>query len=132
MNSPLRTTLLPLLAVLAPLLAGTAAADPPSPNAVTIRVRPDPVYIERTGDRQFLSFELELLDVTKTPLDLEDVRLRAFDKDDHLLVWEKLDGNGSRPSIEVLGPHHLEPGKPLTVFNPFSELDTAVPITLLR
>jgi len=131
MNSPVRTILLSLLAVLAPQLAAPAAADP-TLASVTIRVRPEPVYIERSGDRQFLSFELELLDETKAPLDLDEIRVRAFDKDGHLLVWEKLDSNGSRPAIEVLGPHHLEPGKPLTVFNPFFELDTAVPITLLR
>jgi murein DD-endopeptidase MepM/ murein hydrolase activator NlpD len=131
MKSAIRATLPSLLAVLA-LAAPAAAAELTVPAAVTIRVRPDPVYIERTGDRQFLSFELELLDGLGTPLDLEDIRVRAFDKDGHLLVWEKLDSNGSRPAIEVLGPHHLEPGKPLTVFNPFFELDTAVPIALLR
>lgn len=128
MNPPFRTIFLSLLALLA-LPAVPAAAESPS---VTIRVRPEPVYIERTSDRQFLSFDLELLDGLNVPLDLEDIRMRALDKDGHLLVWEKLDGNGSRPSIEVLGPHHLEPGKPLTVFNPFGELDTAVPVTLLR
>ena len=130
MNSPLRSTLLSLLTVVS--LTTLAGAEPPSPTAVTIRIRPEPVYIERTGDRQFLSFELELLVGLNAPLDLEDIRMRAFDKDGHLLVWEKLDSNGSRPAIEVLGPHHLEPGKPLTVFNPFGELDTAAPVTLLR
>jgi murein DD-endopeptidase MepM/ murein hydrolase activator NlpD len=124
-----RTALLPVIAILAPLLTAPAAAQPTS---VTIRIRPDPVYVERVGDRQFLSFELELLDVSKAPLDLADIRVQAFDKDGHLLAWEKLDSNGSRPAVEVLGPHQLEPGKPLTVFNPFFELDTVVPITLLR
>lgn len=128
MTPSIRTILLPL-AVLAPLLTGRAAADSTS---VTIRVRPDPVYMERAGERHFFSFDLELLDVAKTPLDLADIRVQAFDKEGHLLVWEKLDSNGARPAVEVLGPHHLEPGKPLTIFNPFFELDTAVPIALLR
>jgi murein DD-endopeptidase MepM/ murein hydrolase activator NlpD len=128
MTPSIRTTLLSL-AVLIPLLAGPAAAQP---SSVTVRVLPDPVYVERSGDRQFLSFDLELLDGGQAPLDLVDMRVRGFDKDGQLLVWEKLDSNGSRPAVEVLGPHHLEPGKPLTVFNPFFELDTAVPITLLR
>jgi murein DD-endopeptidase MepM/ murein hydrolase activator NlpD len=128
MTPSIRTILFPL-AVLAPLLSGPAAADPTS---VTVRVRPEPVFMERAGERQFLSFELELLDGGTAPLDLAEIRVQAFDKDGHLLVWEKLDSNGSRPAVEVLGPHHLEPGKSLTVFNPFFELDTAVPITLLR
>jgi hypothetical protein len=95
-------------------------------------VHPDPVYVERAGDRQFLSFDLELLNAGSAPLNLAEMRVRGFDKDGQLLVWEKLDSNGSRPAVEVLGPRRLEPGKPLTVFNPFFELDTAVPVTLLR
>ena len=35
-----------------------------------------------------------------------------------------MDGNGSRPSLEVLGPHRIEPGATLTVFDPFL-FDTA-------
>lgn len=125
-----RTILLTMVSALALTIPRvTAAAEP---DSVTVRVRPDPVYVERAGDRQFLSFDLELLDVTKGPLDIEQVRVRAFDKAGRLLAWEKLDSNGSRPAVEVLGPRHLEPGKPLTVFNPFFELDTAVPIDLLR
>jgi hypothetical protein len=127
------------LAILAIVVAANAsgqpaaaAASPSAPDAVTVRVRPDPVYVERPGEAQLLSFELELLNRTPAPLDLVLVRMRAYDQTGQLLVWEKLDSNGTRPSIETLGQRRLEPGKPLTVFNPFFRLDTAAPIATLR
>jgi murein DD-endopeptidase MepM/ murein hydrolase activator NlpD len=122
-----RSILRSLLAFLA--LAGPSAADS---APVSVKVRPDTVYVERVGDRQYLSFDFELVNETTGPLDVEQIRVRAFDKAGRLLIWEKLDSNGGRPAVEVLGPRRLEPGKPLTVFNPFFELDTAVPIDLLR
>jgi murein DD-endopeptidase MepM/ murein hydrolase activator NlpD len=125
-------TILPVITALALMRTMRTMQAAAESGPVTILLRPDPVYVERVGERQLLSFDLELLDVIKAPLDLEDIRVRAFDKGGHLLVWEKMDSNGSRPAVEVLGPHHLEPGKPLTVFNPFFELDTAVPIEVLR
>jgi peptidase M23-like protein len=112
------------------VLAGPAqAADT---GSLTVRVRPDPAYMERSGDRQLLSFDFELVNGTQGPLDLSQIRMQVYDKTGRLLVWDKLDSNGSRPSIEALGPRHLEPGKPLTVFNPFSQIETAVPAALLR
>ena len=109
-------------------MPASGADSPP----VAVKVRPDTVYVERAGDRQFLSFDFELVNQTKGPLEIEQIRMRAFDKAGRLLAWEKLDSNGGRPAVEVLGLRRLEPGKPLTVFNPFVELDTAVPIDLLR
>jgi hypothetical protein len=129
------------LAILAIVVATNASGQParppgpasPSPtDAVTVRIRPDPVYVERAGEAQLLSFELELLNRTAAPLDLVLVRMRAYDETGQLLAWEKLDSNGSRPSIETLGQRRLEPGKPLTVFNPFFRLDTAAPVATLR
>ena len=99
---------------------------------VMVRVRPDPVYVERAGDRQLLSFDFELVNRTQGPLELSQIRMQAYDKAGRLLVWDKVDSNGSRPSVEVLGPRRLEPGKPLTVFNPFSEIDTAEPVDHLH
>src|SRR5436309_767912 len=101
-------------------------------SGVTVRVRPDPVYVERAGDRQFLSLDFELVNGAQDPLELSQIRMQAYDKAGRLLVWDKVDSNGSRPAVEALGPRRLEPGKPLTVFNPFSQIETAVPIDHLR
>ena len=117
-----------ILAFLAlPLPARAFGAEP-----ITVRVLPDPVYVERAGDAQHLSFALELVNQTAAPLELTQIWMRAYDEAGRLLAWNKVDSNGSRPSIEVLGPRRLEPGKPLTVFNPFEQIDTAVPVALLR
>lgn len=120
-----------LMAVLACLAFGRMAGAA-GMGTLTVRVRPDPVYMERSGDRQLLSFDFELANGTQGPLDLAQIRMQAYDKAGQLLVWDKVDSNGSRPSIEALGPRHLDPGKPLTVFNPFFEIDTAAPVDLLR
>ncbi len=132
MDQTTRARWVPLLAALTVVLSMTGSGRGAETEPVKVKVRPDTVYVERAGDRQLLSFDLELLNESATPLDIEQIRLRAFDKTGRLLVWAKLDSNGSRPAVEMLGPRRLEPGKPLTVFNPFSELDTAVPIDLLR
>lgn len=62
---------------------------------MTVRVRPDPVYVERSGEHQLLSFDFELLNSGAAPLDVENILMKAYDKTGRLLAWEKLDSNGS-------------------------------------
>jgi len=101
-----RRTLRAILVCLAAALPVAAA-----PAAVAVHVRPDPVYVERAGERQLLSFDLELVDGTAAPLELVGIRMQAFDKAGRLLAWEKLDSNGSRPSIETpSAPPRPRPG----------------------
>lgn len=97
-------------------------------SPISITVRPDPVYIEYSNDRASLVFNFELTNADSKPLQIREMRMRAFDNQGRMLLHAKLDSNGSRPSIEVLGPRTLEIGKPLSVFNPFEELKTALAI----
>src|SRR5579872_1037681 len=120
MHSTIRTRLSVLVCI---VTAVSVWAEAPK---VTITVRPDPVYIERSADSQYLVFSFELSNSESSPLEIRGLRMRAFDKQCRLLLSDKLDSNGSRSSIEVLGPRSLDPGKPLTVFNPFQELKAAV------
>ncbi len=99
---------------------------------ISISVKPDPVYVERSAGNQYLVFSFELLNNSSAPVQIKHIHMRAFDQKGRLLSWDKLDSNGGRPSIEVLGPRTLEPGRPLTVFNPFSEIEAAVPIDHLN
>jgi len=115
-----------LLAV-ASMAAGAAAA----PEPVSVSVAPRPAYIERAPSGQFLSCDFFLKNGSDKTLEITDVRARAFSGDGTLMAWRKIDSNGSRPSIEVLGPRRIEPGATLTVFNPFDEFETARPIERL-
>ena len=114
------------------LIMASGSAWAVVPPKVAVTVRPDPVYIEKSGGSQYLVFSFELLNSDAKPLDISEMRMRAFDKQGRLLVWDKLDSNGGRRSIEVLGIRTLETGKAVTVFNPFEQLKTAVPIDHLN
>jgi hypothetical protein len=103
---------------------GFGDAAPP----VVVRVAPEPAYIERTPSGQYLSCDFFLENHSLKPLEVTDIRAKVFSRDGTLLAWRKIDSNGSRPSVEVLGPRRIEPGATLTLFNPFDALETAVPI----
>ncbi len=116
-----------VLLLLFSLAAGTA-----QPASVSVRVNPDPVYVERAGETQRLHCDFQMVNKTNVSMELLQIHMRGYDQSGRLLLWKKLDSNGTRPAIEVLGKRHLEPGKPLTIFNPFFQLDTAVPVIWLR
>lgn len=117
------------LAILSGLVVALCvAAFDAGAQQTDVSVKPDHVYIERAGATQYLVFAFELRNSASDTARIAEIRMRAFDKRGRLLLWDKLDGNGGRPSIEVIGPRTLEPGKVLTVFNPFSELHTATPV----
>ena len=102
------------------------AADDAGP--VSVSVAPSPAYIERTGSGQDLSADLEIANHAKAAVRITDVRARLFAADGTLLAWSKLDSNGTRPSIETIGPATVDPGATITVFNPFDALDVVPPV----
>jgi hypothetical protein len=63
---------------------------------------------------------------------LVELRMMDYDEQGTLLNSSKVDSNGGRPSIEVLGPRQLDAHEGLTVFNPFDQLSTARPVATLR
>jgi hypothetical protein len=81
--------------------------------------------VERAPDGQYVSCDIFLSNPGKESLEITDIRAKVFDAAGTLLAWRKIDSNGSRPSVEVLGPRRVDPGKTLTVFNPFDELHVA-------
>ena len=105
-----------------------AAAQSP----VSIKSEPATPYIERSGQTQVLLNDFQLTNSGTAPLELVSIRMRAYDHAGRLVLWTKVDSNGSRPSAEVLGQHHLDPGKTLTVFNPFARFETAAPVEKLH
>jgi hypothetical protein len=112
-----------VFAFVAPALcaAGTEVSEP----GVTIAVAPARVYVERVPDGQYVSCDFFLSNTGKESVEITDIRAKVFDAAGTLIVWRKIDSNGSRPSVEVLGPRRIDPGKTLTVFNPFDDLHAA-------
>jgi hypothetical protein len=101
------------------LAPASPKASGPVQSALTIRVLPDPVYAERVGGLLRLSCDFELSNSSDKALEINFIWAKAFSADGTLLAWNKVDSNGARPSIEVLGRHRIEAKGQLTVFNPF-------------
>jgi peptidase M23-like protein len=110
-------TLASVLGLLWLTLAPSQATSPPPPIAV--RVRPEPVYADRQGNLLRLSCDIELTNSSEQAFEIQSLWAKAFAADGKLLAWNKVDSNGARPSVEVLGPRRVDPHGALTVFNPF-------------
>jgi len=105
---------------------------PADSESVTVRVQPERALSERSGTAQYFNFEFILTSAAPAPIELVAIYMKGYDRSGRLVAWPKLDSNGKRPGIETLGPRRVEPGRPLTVFNPFFRVDTAVPLETLR
>jgi len=110
------------------LISALAAAGADSPPAVSIAVAPNPAYVERTPHGQYLSCDIEATNRGAAAVRITDLRAKLFSEDGTLLAWRKIDSNGARPSIEVLGQSRIEPGATLTIFNPFDALGVEPPV----
>ena len=97
-------------------------------SKISIRVAPDPAYVESTASGQLQSCDFELVNESAEGFELVSIWAKSYDASGRLLLRNKVDSNGTRPSIEVLGRRRLDPHAILTVFNPFQNLRTATPI----
>lgn len=116
------------LALVADAVPDTPATSPP----VTVRVAPEPVYLEATADGAAVSCEFELTNSSADPFEIVSIWAKSYAADGRILLRNKVDSNGTRPSIEVIGRRRLEPKSTMTVFNPFPALRTAVPIARIE
>ena len=120
---------LPGLSLASLLLLRPEQTVPPA-SPITVRVRPEQAYADRAGGLLRISCDFELANSSDQAFEIGSVFAKAFAADGTLLAWNKVDSNGGRPSIEVLGQHRIEPRSQLTVFNPFL-FDTAASIDRL-
>ncbi len=118
----------PCLLTLILALGSAHAAD----SAIQIRTQPDTVYADRSGQSQYFVFAFSLSNNSDQAVKITGIRLMAYDAQGMLLNSSKLDSNGGRPSIEVLGPRQVDAHKSLTVYNPFDQLTAARPVATLR
>lgn len=101
-------------------------------SGIAIRTQPEKIYVERSGESQYLIFAFSLSNNNNQAVKMVELRMMAYDAQGMLLNSSKVDSNGGRPSIEVLGPRQLDAHKTLTVFNPFDQLTIARPVATLR
>jgi hypothetical protein len=105
-----------------------SAAD----SGIVIRTQPEKVYLERNGQSQYFAFAFGVSNHSDQAVKLVELRMMDYDEQGTLLNSSKVDSNGGRPSIEVLGPRQLDAHEGLAVFNPFDQLSTARPVATLR
>src|SRR5689334_19985244 len=114
------------LALIAALAAVSriAAADP-----VAVAVTPKQPLIERTRGGQHLSFDLIITSTSPATLELDELRLRAFDAKG-ALVSAKLAGSGVGAVLP--GPTKIAPKGTLMLMNPFHTLPAELAIAKLQ
>ncbi len=113
-------------------LIATALFGHQEDASITIRTNPEKVFGVVKSQSQELNFDFEIKNQSQEKLMLQEIRMRAFDKEGKLMFWKKIDGNGSRPSILLAGSNMIDPDGSLYLFNPFQTFDTNLPISLLK
>ncbi len=108
----------------------TFSAEPPL--EVALSVAPDPALIERMSDAQHLNFDLLVENRSDVAIDIDRIELSVLNRDGELLLHRFVDGNGVRPSIEVIGNRRIEAGKVQAIFNPFHTLASELDLGTLR
>lgn len=95
--------------------------------AVTLSVRPDPVYIEREGAHQSINCDL-ILSGAEAPAAIDEIHVSVYDKSGALVLRRFVDGNGTRPSIRTIDASEVAAGAQVLVFNPFHTFDADLDI----
>lgn len=100
--------------------------------AVSIAATPARALLERMPDAQHLNIDLQVSNLGDEALDIDRIELSAYDDKGALLLRRFIDGNGVRPSVDVIGPRRIEPGETRNVFNPFATFAHELEIASLR
>src|SRR5215510_9623442 len=115
------------------LLAFRAEARSARPDtaAVTVAVLPDTVLIERGEGRRFVNFDLVLTNGSRDSVELFEIMLSVKDGRGRLVMQRLVNENGMVPSIETVPHRRIAPGGTATVFNPFHDFPSALPLDTL-
>ena len=104
-----------------------AAASP-----VTVRVSPQPTYVEADTRGQSLNVDLIVHNGASEVVDLDEVKVSVFDSAGKLVVRRFIDGNGTRPSIRTADVGEIAAGADAMLFNPFATFDADVDLHTVR
>lgn len=99
---------------------------------VTINVRPQQIYLERSETGQHLNFDFVLENTTGEKLHLSSIEVSVFDSQGKLALRKFVDSNGTSPSLRTVPNRDLEAKARLLVFNPFHTFALNVELAKLR
>lgn len=116
----------------APAAGSTAPATSPAPatprpqpipgGAITVKILPAPVYVERGGSAQFVNCDLRIDNGTGVPWRLAEIELSVHDRTG-ALAWRKLvNDNGVSPGILTIPNRDLPATGAVLLLNPLHEL----------
>lgn len=101
-------------------------------DGLTLRIFPDPLWVQPNRGRQRLHFDLALGNETGKAWLLRGVELLVLVSDGQLVARRFLDENGIQPGIATLPERRLSPGGVLHVFNPFPDFSDTLPLPEMR
>lgn len=123
----------PLRACLASALLLALASPMAAEGAkVSVTAGPSSAWVFKGERSQRLSFDFVVKNEGEVPLDLESVRMSAFDSNNVLITSRAVDGMGMIPSVKTLPHVEIPPGKSVLEFNPFHELPLGLELKKLR
>lgn len=112
------------------ILAGAAAAQAAKSSDVTVSVEPQTVFIERSGDRQFLSFDFKIENRGAQPLRISKIELSVFDRAGSLQLRKFLASSGLQHGKDEIAS--VEKQNSSFVYNPFEDFPQDVELASLR
>ncbi|HEX9980834.1 MAG TPA: M23 family metallopeptidase [Flavobacterium sp.] len=98
---------------------------------ISIKVFPEPVFIENDRNTQILNFDFLIANSAADTLQLTKVTVSVYDSASQLLHQRFLDSNGTSPSINLLPKRTWNGIEEHLVFNPFTDFRLATAISRL-
>jgi len=92
-------------------------------TTVHLSAEPHPAWIERTASAQLLNFDLIVENPTASPLDVDEIKLSVYDRENKLVLRKLIDGNGTRPSVRTIDLADVAPAGKSMIFNPFDHFE---------
>jgi hypothetical protein len=108
----------------APAGAGTAVAPSAAPvapvpeNAITVRVLPVTVFVERTDAGALLNCDLIVRNASSSTFALAEIEASVYNRAGALVFRKFVSGNGVSPAIATVPERELGPGAERLVMNP--------------
>jgi hypothetical protein len=125
-----RAVWLPALVLL--LCENAVFCQTSAPPIATVRSAPEHPIVEVRECSQFLNFDIVIQNASRLTQRISQIELSVYDPAHQLVLRKSINTDAFAPSIAVIGKQTLAPGETLDVFNPFSEFESAVPLTELE
>ncbi len=103
-----------------------------SQNRISIKAKPEKVFIEKGESRQFLNFDFLVTNHSNDTVTLTKVSVSVFDKNNRLISSRFLDNNGTAPSITLIPNREFMGASSKLIFNPFADFNLTTALSQLK